>query len=115
MTADTNEQDFAAVFLGHAKGRAHTEASKKLAKVVVRVNTTADLEVGRDPIEDWINVASLQPAVITPLALDDGPGVRIAFGVDMGAVADKAEVIVPFAAIAEFVDRVREAEKDGAA
>lgn len=83
--------------------------------MTVRVTTSADLEVGRDPIEEWINVASLQPAVITPLALDDGPGVRIAFGVDMGAVADKAEVIVPFASIAEFVDRVRQAQKDDAA
>lgn len=71
------------------------------------VETTADLEIGRDPIEDWINVASMRPARITPLALDDGPGARITFDVDLGAVADKAEVIVPFDALAQFVDQVR--------
>lgn len=52
---EPNEQDFAAVFLGHAKGRAHTEASKKLAEVVEAVmetgkpgSVTVKLTVSRD-------------------------------------------------------------------
>ncbi|AMS02797.1 hypothetical protein SEA_YEEZY_52 [Gordonia phage Yeezy] len=77
------------------------------APAAIRIDTTADLELGRDPIEDWINVASVRPATITPLALDDGPGVRIRFVVDLGALADSAELIVPFSALAEFVDQVR--------
>ncbi|MBR7191688.1 hypothetical protein [Gordonia sp. SCSIO 19800] len=79
----------------------------------LRIDTTADLELGRDPIEDWINVASVRPATITPLALDDGPGARIRFAVELGAVADTAEVIVPFTDLAEYVDQVREGELDG--
>lgn len=52
---DSNEQDFAAVFMQHAKGRAHTEASKKLAQVVEAVmetgkpgSITVKLTISRD-------------------------------------------------------------------
>ncbi|QCW22483.1 hypothetical protein SEA_NEOBUSH_52 [Gordonia phage Neobush] len=52
---DSNEQDFAAVFMQHAKGRAHTEASKKLAEVVEAVmetgkpgSITVKLTISRD-------------------------------------------------------------------
>lgn len=83
------------------------------ATTPVRVNTTADLELGRDPIEDWVNVATVRPATITPLMLDDSPGARIRFVVDLGALADHAELIVPFSALAEFVDQVREGGLDG--
>ena len=79
----------------------------------LRVNTTADLELGRDPIEEWINVASVRPATIAPLDLEDGPGARIRFAVDLGAVADTAELIVPFTALAEYVDQVRDGDLDG--
>ena len=62
---DTNDQDFAAVFLGHAKGRAHTEASKKLAEVVEAVmetgkpgSVTVKLTVSRDKeIKSMVKVA----------------------------------------------------------
>ncbi|QSM00091.1 hypothetical protein SEA_CASHLINE_52 [Gordonia phage Cashline] len=77
------------------------------APAAIRIDTTADLELGRDPIEDWINVASVRPAFIAPIELDDGPGARIRFVVDLGALADTAELIVPFSALAEFVDQVR--------
>ncbi|QFG13482.1 hypothetical protein PP501_gp50 [Gordonia phage Powerball] len=84
-----------------------TKGKSMSAPTSVRVDTTADLELGRDPIEDWVNVASVRPATITPLMLDDGPGARIRFVVDLGALADHAELIVPFAALAEFVDQLR--------
>ncbi|AZS07317.1 hypothetical protein PP505_gp47 [Gordonia phage Dorito] len=90
-----------------------TKGKSMKATTPVRVNTTADLELGRDPIEDWVNVATVRPATITPLMLDDGPGARIRFAVDLGALADHAELIVPFAALAEFVDQVREGGLDG--
>ncbi|UXE04858.1 hypothetical protein SEA_EUDORIA_54 [Gordonia phage Eudoria] len=83
------------------------------APAAIRIDTTADLELGRDPIEDWINVASVRPATITPLTLDDGPGARIRFVVDLGAIADTAEVIVPFTALAEYVDQIRDGDLDG--
>lgn len=79
----------------------------------LRVSTTADLELGRDPIEEWINVASERPATITPVDLDDGPGARIRFVVDLGALADSVELIVPFSALAEYVDQVRDGDIDG--
>ncbi|QOI66883.1 hypothetical protein SEA_BOSNIA_53 [Gordonia phage Bosnia] len=79
----------------------------------LRVNTTADLELGRNAIDEWVNVASVRPAFIAPIDLDDGPGARIRFVVDLGALADTAEVIVPFVDLAEFVDQVREGDRDG--
>lgn len=79
----------------------------------VRIDTTADLELGRDPIEEWINVASVRRATITPIDLEDGRGTRIRFTTDLGALADAAEVIVPFTDLAEFVDQVRDGDVDG--
>lgn len=71
MTED-KEQDFAAVFLGHAKGRAHTEASKKLAEVVEAVmetgkpgSVTVKLTISRDKeIKSMVKVADAVTAKI---------------------------------------------------
>ncbi|QGJ87301.1 hypothetical protein SEA_WOCKET_55 [Gordonia phage Wocket] len=81
--------------------------------MTVRIDTTADLEVGSDPIEEWTSVASQRPAAITPIDLEDGRGTRIRFTADLGAFADTAEVIVPFTDVAEFVDQVRDGDVDG--
>ncbi|AMS03866.1 hypothetical protein SEA_BAXTERFOX_56 [Gordonia phage BaxterFox] len=77
------------------------------APAAIRIETTADLELGRYAVDEWTNVASVRPAFIAPIELDDGPGARIRFVVDLGALADTAELIVPFSALAEFVDQVR--------
>ncbi|MDJ0006479.1 hypothetical protein [Gordonia alkanivorans] len=79
----------------------------------VRINTTADLELGRYAIDEWANVASVRPAFIAPIDLEDGRGARIRFNADLGAIADTAEVIVPFTDLAEFVDQVRDGDIDG--
>ncbi|QIN93639.1 hypothetical protein SEA_DUMPSTERDUDE_51 [Gordonia phage DumpsterDude] len=70
--SDTEEQDFAAVLLGHAKGRAHTEASKKLAEVVEAVmetgkpgSVTVKLTVSRDKeIKSMVKVADAVTAKV---------------------------------------------------
>lgn len=69
---DNNDQDFAAVFMQHAKGRAHTEASKKLAEVVEAVmktgkpgSITVKLTVSRDKdIKSMVKVADAVTAKI---------------------------------------------------
>lgn len=81
--------------------------------MTARVETTVDLDVGTDLSEDWASLAARRPAVLAELPLDEGQGMRIRFGVDLGAVAETAEVIVPFAAVADFVDRVRAGQRDG--
>lgn len=40
MSKHSEPQDFAAVLMGHARGRAHAEASRKLAEVVEAVMDT---------------------------------------------------------------------------
>ncbi|QDF16226.1 hypothetical protein SEA_MALACHAI_53 [Gordonia phage Malachai] len=79
----------------------------------VRVDTTADLELGSFGIDEWTNVASVRPAFIAPIDLEDGRGARIRLTADLGALADTAEVIVPFTDVAEFVDQVRDGDVDG--
>ncbi|QZD97570.1 hypothetical protein SEA_LONELYBOI_52 [Gordonia phage LonelyBoi] len=81
--------------------------------IAVRVDTTADLELGRYAVDEWTNVASVRPAFIAPIDREDGPGARIRLTTDLGAIADTAEVIVPFTDLAEFVDRVRDGDLDG--
>ncbi|QDH93391.1 hypothetical protein PP504_gp53 [Gordonia phage Dolores] len=81
--------------------------------VPVRVNTTAEFELGRYAVDEWINVASVRRAFIAPIDREDGRGARIRFTTDLGALADTAEVIVPFTDLAEFVDQVRDGDLDG--
>jgi hypothetical protein len=81
--------------------------------MTARIESTADLDVGTDLCEDWKSLAAARPAVLTELPLDEGPGVRIRFSIDFGALADTAEVIVPFSAVAQLVDEVRDSNKDG--
>ncbi|QDM56399.1 hypothetical protein PP515_gp52 [Gordonia phage Sidious] len=71
------------------------------------IHTTADLDLGDAVAGVLTSIAANRPATISPLDIDDGPGARIRFAVDLGAVADTAEVIVPFTALAEYVDQVR--------
>lgn len=83
------------------------------APAAIRINTTADLELGRYAIDEWANVASVRRAFIAPIDREDGRGARIRFSADLGALADTAEVIVPFTDVAEFVDQVRDGNLDG--
>ncbi len=80
--------------------------------MTARIETTADLDVGTDLSEEWASLAATRPAVLAELPLEEGPGMRIRFGIDLGALAETAELIVPFTAVAEFVDQVRATRKE---
>jgi hypothetical protein len=66
------DQDFASVLIQHAKGRAHTEASKKLAEVVEAVmetgkagSITVKLTVSRD--KDMHRVVKIADQVVAKI------------------------------------------------
>ncbi|QFG08115.1 hypothetical protein SEA_PCORAL7_55 [Gordonia phage PCoral7] len=78
----------------------------------VLVDTKADVEFGNGGV--WTNVAAQRPTALTTVTLENHErGTRIRAVVDLGALADHAEVIVPFADLAEFVDQVRESAPFG--
>lgn len=67
-TPQTVDQDFAAVLLGHDKGRAHTEASKKLTELVEAVielqkNGSVTVSVKVEPVKDMPNAVRLTTTV----------------------------------------------------
>lgn len=73
------EQDFAAVLLGHAGGRAHSEASRKFAEVVKAVQetgkkgtVTVTLTVTRN--KDTRRMVKLVDTVRASIPVEDRPG-----------------------------------------
>jgi hypothetical protein len=86
---DNEPQDFGAVFLNHAKGRAHDEASKLLKEAVEAVrrtgkNATVTVKLTVKPVANIPNAYKLSDAVSATIPED--PRTSMWFADDDGAL-----------------------------